>query len=245
MRVIAPVMALFFAALLATGGSLAKEKAEAPPTPEIPAPPVNVPAAILDIANSKDGDYPGGATPLSGKWTVDAGAKKLKVAPEPLLDCWLEFGPEIREKGATIVASGRAQGKGRLKSRFGAGLYGKNGFQLRFAPATQEIELVRRSVVLLKEPFPVTQEDLCHLELSVRPERNHWLVSGRVWKGEEKRPDEKAFEYKIFAEELLFPLAGRPTLFATPFSGEPVSFASARVYYGEFVVDSKSSEKPN
>jgi len=245
MRVIAPVMALFFAALLAMSGSFAKEKAETPPTPAVPTPPVNVPAAILDIANSADGAFPGGVTPLSGKWTVDDGAKKLNAAPEPLVDSWLEFGPEIREKAATIVASGRASGKGRLKSRFGAGLYGKNGFQLRFVPATQEIELVRLSVVLLKKPFPVTPEDLCHLELSVRPERNHWLVSGRVWKGEEKRPDEKAFEYKIFAEELLFPLAGRPTLFATPFSGEPVSFASARVYHGEFVVDPQSSEKPN
>ncbi len=245
MKAVASVMALFFAALLATGGSFAKEKAETPPTPAVPTPPVNVPAAILDIANSADGAYPGESTPLSGKWTVDAAAKKLEVAPEPLVDSWLEFGPEIREKGATVVASGRAPGEGRLKSRFGAGLYGKNGFQLRFVPATQEIELVRRSVVLLKKPFPVTQEDLCHLELSVKAERNHWLVSGRVWKGEEKRPDEKAFEYKIFAEELLFPLAGRPTLFATPFSGEPVSFASAKVYYGEFVVDSKSSEKPN
>jgi hypothetical protein len=237
MRKVTPVTSLFFSAILAAGVSFAKEKPEPSPPPTVPAPPVNVPAAILDIANSADGAYPGGATPTSGNWSVDAGAKKLNVAPEPLLDSWLEFGPEIREKGATIVASGRAPGEGRMKSRFGAGLYGKNGFQLRFVPAKQQIELVRRSVVLLRKPFAMAPDDLCHLELSVRPERNHWLVAGRVWKGEEQRPGEKAFEYKIFAEELLFPLAGRSTLFATPFAGEPVSFSSAKVYYGEFVAE--------
>lgn len=234
----APVMTFLFPALLLVGGwSQAKEKTEKTETPEVPKPPVNVPAAILDLANSKDGAYPGGATPVKGKWTVDAGAKKLNVVPEPLLDSWLEFGPEIREKGATIVASGRAPGEGRLKSRFGVGLYGKNGFQLRLVPATQEIELVRRGAVLLKKPFAVTAKELCHLELSVKAGRNHWLVSGRAWKEEEKRPAEKGFEYKIFAEELLVPLAGRSVLVATPFSGEPVSFASAKVYHGEFVAE--------
>lgn len=231
-----PVTVFLFAALLVTSGpGFANEKEEKPAPPIVPKPPVNVPAAILDIANSKEGSIPGGATAVKGAWTVDAAAKKLSVAPEPLLDSWLEFGPEIREKGATIVASGRAPGEGRLKSRFGAGLYGKNGFQLRFVPATQAIELVRRGVVLHRETFAQTGSDLCHLEIKVKAERQHWIVSGRVWKDEEKRPGEAAFEYKIFAEELLFPLAGRSVLFATPFSGEPVSFASARVFYGDFV----------
>ena len=233
-----PAMILLFFALLAAGcPGFAKEKEEKPASSAVSKPPVNVPAAILDITNSAEGSIPSGSTATKGKWTIDAGAKKLNVAPEPLLDSWLEFGPEIREKGATIVASGRAPGEGRLQSRFGAGLYGKNGFQLRFVPATQEIELVRRGVVLHREAFAHSGSDLCHLELSVKAERQHWIVSGRVWRGEEKRPGEAAFEYKIFAEELLFPLAGRSVLFATPFSGEPVSFASAKVFYGEFVVE--------
>jgi hypothetical protein len=225
-----PVIVFLCSASFAVSGATpAKEDEKKPSLP------VTVPAAILDIANSKEASLPGGSTAVSGKWSVAAGSKKLNVAPEPLLDSWLEFGPEIRGRGATIVASGRAPGEGRLPSRFGAGLYGKNGFQLRFAPARQEIELVRRGVVLVKKPFVIAPEDLCSLELSVRPERNHWFVAGRAWKGEEKRPGEAAFEYKIYTEELLFPLAGRSTLFATPFSGEAVSFASAKVFYGDFV----------
>ncbi len=189
-------------------------------------------AARLDIANSAGGSVPGGATVVSGKWSVDAGAKKLKVAPEPLLDAWLEFGPEIRERGATLVAVGRAPGGGRLQSRFGVGLYGRNGFQLRLVAARQEVELVRRGAVLLRKPFAIDPEELCHLELSVRGERGHWIVSGRVWTKEGQRPEAPLFEYKIFGVELQFPLAGRSVLVATPFSGEPVAYAEATVYHG-------------
>ncbi|MEQ1839956.1 MAG: hypothetical protein ABL994_06090 [Verrucomicrobiales bacterium] len=220
------------------------QAAEKPKEPEVPKPPVNIPAAILDIANSKDGDYPGESTPVAGKWTVDAGAKKLNVATEPLLDSWLEFGPEIREKAVTIVATGGSPGEGRLKSRFGVGLYGKNGFQLRAVPARQEIELVRRGAVLLKKPFELNSEDLYSLELSVIGERSHWIVSGRIWKEDSARPAETMFQYKIFADELLVPLAGRSVLVATPFSGEPVSFSSAKVYYGEFVNEKEAEKVP-
>lgn len=231
------VSSVFLGAIIARG-------TEKPKAPEVPKAPLNVPAAILDIANSKEGDYPGDSTPLSGKWTVDAGAKKLIAAAEPLLDSWLEFGPEIREKGATIIATGRSPGKGRLKSRFGAGLYGKNGFQLRAVPARQEIELVRRGAVLLKKPFELNSEDLYSLELSVIPERSHWIVSGRIWKTDSDRPEETMFQYKIFNDELLVPLAGRSVLFATPFSGEPVSFASAKVYFGQFVDEEDPAKLP-
>lgn len=200
-------------------------------------------AARLDFASGAEGSLPGGATAVAGKWAIHAASKTLRAMPEPLLDGWLEFGPEIREKGATIVASGRATGKGRLKSRLGVGLYGRNGFQLRTAPARQEIELVRRGEVLLRRPFETTPEDLCHLELSVVGERQHWIVSGRAWTEEGARPEEALFDHKVFAVELQFPLAGRPVLFATPFSGEPVVFTAAVVYHGTAGKESADSRR--
>lgn len=214
---------------LALGAVAAEDKGKGK-TPPAPAPPAEL--AKLDIANSKEGSVPGGASVVKGSWSVDAGAKKLLAAPEPLVDAWLEFGPEIREKGATITASVRGQGGDRLKSRFGVGLYGKNGFQLRFVPVRQEVELVRRGEVLLSRPFPHDPGEMQQIELSVRPERQHWIVSGRAWKDGGERPDKPLFEHKVFAVELLFPLAGRSVLFATPFSGEPVAFAAAVVMPG-------------
>jgi hypothetical protein len=96
-------------------------------------------------------------------------------------------------------------------------------------PVRQEIELVRRGEVLLSRPFPHDPSELQQIELSVRSERQHWIVSGRAWKDGGNRPDKPIFEHKVFAVELLFPLAGRPVLLATPFSGEPVSFGAAVV----------------
>jgi len=217
-------LVLLIGSVLAQGGLIAAEKPKIDP---VPAPPKEL--AKLDLANSKDASLPDGTSVVKGSWSVDAAAKKLLAAPVPLVDAWLEFGPEIREKGATITALGRAPGGGRLPSRFGVGLYGKNGFQLRLVPVRQEIELVRRGEVLLSRPFTHDPADLQQIELSVRSERQHWIVSGRAWKDGGNRPDKPLFEHKVFAVELLFPLAGRPVLLATPFSGEPVSFAAAVV----------------
>ncbi len=220
----------FLALFMGTGpvlGSLLA--AEADRGPLIPAPSVAMELARLEIAGGQEASIPKGATVVRGSWSVDGELKKLLSTPEPLVDAWLEFGPEVREKGATIVASGRAPGGDRLRSRFGVGLYGKNGFQLRLVPVRQEMELVRRGEVLVRRPFPHDPSEMQQLELSVRPERQHWIVSGRVWRDEGERPDQPLFEHKVFRVELLFPLAGRSVLFATPFSGEPVAFGSAVV----------------
>jgi hypothetical protein len=213
--------------VLLTGfGLLAASAGEKRPAPT-PAPPAEL--AKLDLANGGEGSVPGGATVIAGNWSLDAGAKTLRALPEPLLDAWLEFGPGIREQGAVITVTGRAPGAGRLRSRFGAGLYGKNGFQIRTAPARGGIELVRRGAVLVRKPFPLDPDKPLQLELSVVAERQHWIVAGRAWPDGGERPDKPLFEHKVFAVELEFPLAGRPVLFATPFSGEAVGFSAVVV----------------
>lgn len=234
MRSVIALFAVVLLLLLAPGGAAIVGAEVKKPVDEGPKPPLNREAGKLDITNSKEGSYPGGSTPITGKWSIDAGAKKLNVAPEPLLDCRLEFGPEIREKGATIHGTARAPGEGRLKSRFGVGLYGKNGFQLLAVPATQEIELVRRGIVIARVAAEIPTTDLFTLELSVQSERNHWLITARAWKADQKRPGKATLHWKFFAEELVFPLAGRSALVATPFSGETVSFSAATVYFGAY-----------
>lgn len=213
------------------------------------APPVtgNREAAKLDLANSDEGSIPGGASVVRGRWSVDAG-KRLKAAPEPLLDNWLEFGPEIREKPATIRAAGSAPGGTTLRSRFGVGLYGKNGVQLRFVAGRGELELVRRGEVLATVPFAAEAkvEAVIHLELSAATERGNWRFSGRAWSEGAERPGTPIIEHQLFAAELLFPVAGRAVLFATPFSGEPVEYREATLYHGTYepAVEDETGEKP-
>ncbi len=222
------------------GRSRSRARAKAPPDPPLE----EGVAARLDLAKVAGGALPAGAVAVAGTWSTDAATKTLRAMPHPLLDAWLEFGPEIREKGALVAASGRAPGRGRLKSRLGVGLYGKNGFQLRTAPARREAELVRRGAVLLRRPLETDADALHHLELSVVGERRHWIVSGRVWTEGGERPEAPLFEHKVFAAELQFPLAGRSVLFATPFSGEPVAFASALVRHGEARSESAPPAEP-
>lgn len=191
------------------------------------------PLASLDIANSSEGAYPGGSTSIRGKWFVEKSAKKLKLAVEPLEIGWLEFGPEIRERGATIRVLARAPGEGRLRSRMGAGLYGKNGFQVRVDQGKRVVELVRRGIVLQSVEFSTDPEALSEIELSVIENDEDWDVSARVWVYESDRPHEPLLQHRAYGDELLFPLAGRPCLVATPFSGESVQYAMARVFDGD------------
>ncbi|MDF1657822.1 MAG: hypothetical protein P1U58_09425 [Verrucomicrobiales bacterium] len=204
------------------------------------------PTAFLDIANTSEGTYPGGATPIEGKWYVEKAAKKLKLQPEPLVIGWLEFGPEFREKGATISALARAPGEGRLRSRIGVGLYGKNGFQLRIDQGKGRVELVRRGIVINSVVYETGPQVLYEMELNVSEDGEDWIVSARVWEYETDRPKEPIFAHRVFADELLFPLAGRSCLIATPFSGEPVQYAVARVYAGDpfAPVEEENSELP-
>jgi hypothetical protein len=213
----------------------AQSRGKPKPKPKAPSPPPPPPLpegvlARLEIAKAEGGVLPAGVSSVAGRWTTNAAAKTLEAAPEPILDAWLEFGPEIREQGASIVASGRAPSPGRLQSRLGVGLYGKNGFQLRLDPARQRVELVRRGAVLRRASLSIDPERLHHLELSVRGERGGWLVGGRVWTEEGQAPEQTLLDFRIASDELQFPLAGRSVLLATPFSGEPVAFLSATVY---------------
>ncbi len=194
------------------------------------------PLAFIDIGNSKEGSYPGGSTPVEGKWWVDANASILKIETEPLVEGWFEFGPEIREKGATIQAAGMAPGEGKIRSRMGVGLFGPNGFQLRLVFARNEIELVRRGRVLGVVSFDLEPKESYRMELSILEDEGNWMITGRVWADETDRPLSFIISYKAFKAELLFPLAGRAVLIATPFSGEPVGFLEASVFDGEIVM---------
>ncbi|MAS95203.1 MAG: hypothetical protein CMO55_18555 [Verrucomicrobiales bacterium] len=192
-------------------------------------------AGFLDIANTEDGSYPGGATAVRGKWSVEKEAKKLRLLPEPLIDGWLEFGPEIREKAATIQVSVRAPTERRIQSQMGLGLFGKNGFQLRAVVVNDEIELRRRGAVLATKEFPLDSETLYRMELNVVEESEdseNWIVTGRIWKDGEDRPEKPMIQHKAWGDELLFPLAGRPVIEAISYSGTAVTYASAKAWYG-------------
>lgn len=221
--------------------SVADTNEEKDQKPEKPAYSV---AATLDVKNSAEGSIPGGASVKVGKWSVDAKASKLRIMTKPLVEGWLEFGPEIRERSATVSARMKVPGKGRLKSRGGVGLYGKNGFQLRMLPVSNQIEIVRRGEQLAVARLDLDSEKLYAIELAVLEEEDRWTVRGRVWETRGERPKNPQITTQFFLDELQFPLAGRTVIRATPFSGLPVLVAGAKVFYGEYDPPVEKQKKP-
>lgn len=61
-----------------------------------------------------------------------------EASAEPIVQSWLEFGPEVRGKIATVAGVGKAEGQAWISSRFGVGLYVSNEFQIRLVPANAE-----------------------------------------------------------------------------------------------------------
>ncbi|MBP84242.1 MAG: hypothetical protein CMO61_10410 [Verrucomicrobiales bacterium] len=80
------------------------------------------PIAAVDIKNSINGETPAGTKIKEGMWTVDAEAEILEAAAEPLVQSWLEFGPEIREKIATIKGGRKSRGTGENTVPFWGGV---------------------------------------------------------------------------------------------------------------------------
>lgn len=225
-------LSICLASLLVLSPLVSREETE---SEEVEPPIPHKPVATLDIKSSRQGGTPEGATSKEGKWTVDADSKTLQIGVEPLVDGWLEFGPEFREKPGTIRGAGQAPGDARIQSRFGIGLYGPNGFQLRLIPAWDKVELVRRGEALKQIDFELDVETVYEMELSVVEEEEVWQLKARIWPVEAERPEDPMMKFRFPKSELLFPLAGRAVLTATPFSGESVEFSSAHVFEGEYV----------
>jgi len=85
--------------------------------------------ATIDIKNSRRGGTPGGTTSKKSKWTVDAESDTLRVGVEPLVDGWLEFGLEFREKPGTVKGFGKAPGEGRIHPGLELGFMGPMDFR--------------------------------------------------------------------------------------------------------------------
>lgn len=223
------IVILGWSLALACGGGAEETKPAEEKIEEATAP---GPLAKLVPKTATEGSEPADGTVVKGAWTIAGSPSRIQMKALPLCEGWFSFGPEIREKAATIRSRGNAPESSRIQSRIGVGLYGKNGFQLRLVPASQEVELVRRGAVLLKKAFPLDSALTYEMELSVAAEGKAWVITGRVWEEGGERPAEELLRYKIWSDELLFPLAGSAALVATPFSGKPVNFQSAEVYLG-------------
>ncbi len=227
------IVLLFWMTFLASGISQDDKKKDEDEVRKEPPSPFLFDAKFPSTTESTPDNF----TARVGKWSVDGSKKAIRIAAEPTVEGRVEFGPEIRESGATVITTAKVEkGDSPITPWMGVGLYGKNGFSLRIAIGAKKMELVRRGEALALKKFDLDLEKPCHLELLVKENGANWDISGRVWQDEDSRPEKPQLNYKAFGDELLFPLAGRPFLLATPFGGKTVYFSEAKVLKGEYEV---------
>jgi hypothetical protein len=178
-----------------------------------------------DFEKAEVGKVPEEFLVLDGGFAVrqDAGNKFLELPGSPLDSFSAQFGPN---EAADISVSGRiyGTGKGRRFPTFGVGLNGVAGYRLQVSPAKQLIEIFKDQTPVGSAHYEWVSGEWLHFRLQVRKvDSGKWLVEGKIWTSAEPEKWLVSFEEK---EE---PVAGRASIFGSPFSGTPIRFDDLRV----------------
>jgi len=189
-------------------------------------------ASAQEILDEDFTSYAVGQAPdlfiLAGTFTVEeeeGGNQVLQIGPGELVDATVQLGDSLRS-GGEILARVKGLQQRRSFPRFGVGLHGKAGFQLRIVPAARAIELLKGEEVIQTVPFTWTAGQWHLVRLRVEAIANGgWSVSGWVWPEAAQPPREAMIDY--ISESLT--LQGKASLFGTPFSGQPIQFDDVHV----------------
>jgi hypothetical protein len=230
------ILWLMMTAIAVSG--LAQEKAEKPEEAK-PADPRLIFQA--DFEEQEPGGVPGSYLVLDGEWSIAEldGGRVLKLAEDPLVEASVQFGDSLKT-GGTIKARIKTDRNRRSYPRFGVGLHGRSGFNVRMVPVEKKMILYKGGI-----DSPV-QSAACDwragewyfIELRVEEAGDAWTVSARAWAESDNRPKQAQIEY--IATDVT--LSGKGSAIGTPFSGQPIYFDDIEVRLGEAGVAGKKGE---
>jgi hypothetical protein len=164
---------------------------------------------------------------LDGGFVVkeEAGNKFLELPGAPLDSFAVQFGP-TESSDLSVSARIYATAKGRRFPTFGVGLDGVAGYKLQSAPGKKALELLKDQKVLATVPYDWKSAEWLNFRLQVvKTGDSAWKIAGKVWPHESAEPS----AWTISADEKEEPLAGRPSVFGSPFSGTPIWYDDLRV----------------
>lgn len=175
-----------------------------------------------DFEKSSPGKLPDDFLVLDGAFEIkeDGGNKFIELPGAPLDTFGLLFGPAQTND---IAVSARIQGsvKGRRYPVFGVGLNGVGGYKMLLAPAKGELELFKGEERVASAKFEWKSGSWTHLRLQLRKAgASEWRVEGRTWAAGAAEPKEWMISFVEKAE----PVAGRASIWGSPFSGQPIRF---------------------
>lgn len=172
------------------------------------------------------GSLPDDFLVLDGGFKVQEadGSKFVELPGAPLETYGFLFGPTEKQNLA-VTARIHSTGKGRRFPFFGVGLSGVGGYRMMVTPAKQSIELFKGDNVVATVPYKWTSDSWTMFRLSVRKAGAGWKVEGKAWKQGDAEPKEATISF----DEKEEPIAGRPTVWGSPFAGTPIKFDDLKV----------------
>lgn len=183
--------------------------------------------------------YPMDFLVLEGDFKVEQqdGNRVLALPGQPLNTMGFLFGPTKYEN---IRVSGRflSENVKRRYPRFGVGLCGVMGYKLRINPASRLLELYSGDDVVARAPYKWKSGAWAHVMMQlVKSPEGKWTVQGKAWMEGDKEPDAWFIEYQPSddaedSNDLKEPIPGRPTAWATPYSGLPIYIDDLKVEKG-------------
>ena len=172
----------------------------------------------------KPSTLPDGWIELNGEVSFTNGV--LQLPAEPLEPHGVMFGPAFAD-GLRVAAKFRAEKNKRQMPTFSLGLNGVSGYRLRVNPPKKKLELLRNDSVVNAIEFLWEEGAWTHLTLEVKALPGlQWEVKGSVWVDGTIRDEVPTVMWK----DADAPLAGRPTVWATPFAGKPVEVDDLRLW---------------
>jgi hypothetical protein len=175
-----------------------------------------------DFQSSEPGSLPDEFLRIDGDFAVheENGSRFLELPGAPLETFTLLFGPSQRE-GFAVSARIYGTGRGRRFPTFSIGSNGVAGYKLQISPAKKQIELLRGDELRASVDHDWTSGSWTCLKLEVLKMSDQlWRVRGKVWPDGSKEPE----EWSVSIEEKKEPLAGRASLWGSPFSGTPIRY---------------------
>lgn len=164
---------------------------------------------------------------LNGEVTITGTPNRFAQLPaEPLEAHGLMFGPAMVD-GLRVAARFQGEAKGRQAPSFGVGLNGISGYRLVVKPAEDKLLLLRNETTVAEAEYQWSPGQWTYLQLQLRPLPGlQWAVEGKAWADTQLEPT----DWTLIWKEADKPLAGRPTVWGTPFSGQPIAVDDLRVW---------------
>ncbi len=168
---------------------------------------------------------------LDGGFAVksDGTNKFLELPGAPLDTFGVLFGP-TQEGDATMTAKIRGEAKGRRFPTFAVGLNGVSGYKLQVSPAKKAVELFRGDELIASKPFEEKLGAWMMMRLQVQKySAAQWKIEGKVWAENSAEPKQPQISF----EEKTPPVAGRASIWGSPYAGTPIQFDDLKVASAE------------